>query len=85
MHRLCRSGAGRDNLCFTQIPPTRPEIRGRPFRKLDNAAPMSIFLILGKNLQGARDILSATPKLSSDILSVEDNAIRGQFHLGRIA
>src|SRR5436853_473333 len=21
MHRLCRSGAGRDKLCFTQIPP----------------------------------------------------------------
>jgi hypothetical protein len=38
-------------------------------------------LIQGKNLQGASDILSATPKLSADILSVEHNAIRARFPL----
>ena len=63
-----------------KIPPTRPEVLGVFPHGGQCGAEVDV-LIRGRNLQGAGHILSATPKLSADILSVEHNAIRARFHL----
>jgi hypothetical protein len=53
-----------------KIPPTRPEVQGVFPHGGQRGAAVDV-LIRGKNLQGATDILSPTPKLSGVILSVE--------------
>src|SRR5690349_15441115 len=42
-------------------------------------------LIRGRNLQGATQILFATPKISATIRNVEHNAIRARFHVDQTA
>jgi hypothetical protein len=81
MHRLVAGLALAAITCAApKIPPTRPEILG-VFPHGGQRGTDVDLLIRGKNLQGASHILSATPKLSADILSVEHNAIRARFHL----
>jgi hypothetical protein len=81
MHRLVALLALVAIICAApKIPPTRPEILG-VFPHGGQRGTDVELLIRGRNLQGASHILSATPKLSADILSVEHNAIRARFHL----
>src|SRR5579859_6443381 len=63
-----------------KIPPIRPEVQG-VFPHGGQRGTDVDLLIRGRNLQGASHILTATPKLSADILSVEHNLIRVRFHL----
>src|SRR5205085_9840177 len=65
-----------------KIPPTRPEVLGVFPHGGQCGAEVDV-LIRGRNLQGASHILSATPKLFADILSVEHNAIRARSILTR--
>jgi hypothetical protein len=57
-----------------KILPTRPEVQS-VFPHGGQRGTDVVSLIRGKDLQGASDILSTTPKLSAAILSVEHNAI----------
>ena len=63
-----------------KIPPTRPEILSVLPHGGQRGSNVDL-LIRGRNLQGASHILSDTPRLSADILSLEHNAIRARFHL----
>ena len=72
------SGVGRDNLGRSQDP-ADPFRSPGVFRRGGLCGADVDLLIGGKNLQNGSDILSANPKLSADILSVEHNTIRARF------
>src|SRR3981081_4036574 len=82
MHRLVAGLALATSLSLgaPEIPPTRPQVLGVLPHGGQRGTDVEL-LIKGKNLQGARQILFATPKISGVILSVEHNAIRARFHL----
>jgi hypothetical protein len=63
-----------------KIPPIRPEVLG-VFPHGGQRGTDVELLIRGRNLQGASQILFATPKLSATIINVEHNAIRARIHL----
>src|SRR5215472_11949957 len=63
-----------------KLPPTRPEVLG----VLPHGGQIGADVVLtikGRNLQGASQILFATPKLSGVILSAEHNLVRARVHL----
>src|SRR5262249_6954057 len=66
--------------CAPAIPPMRPDIQGVFPRGGQRGTDVEL-VIRGKNLQGATQILFATPKLSAAILSVEHNMVRARFHV----
>jgi hypothetical protein len=83
MHRLVATLALAAISCAApKIPPTRPEILGVFPHGGQRGAEVDV-VIRGRNLRGASHILSATPKLSADILSVDPSLepVRHDFRI----
>lgn len=67
-------------LAAPKLPPTRPEALG-VFPHGGRRGTDVDLLIRGRNLQGATQILFASPGLAATILKVEHNRIEARFHI----